>query len=829
MAGLIVQGSGAGVAPEVRVFDADTGAQVSSFLAFDPRQRSGVRVAVGDVNGDGSLDIIAAPGPGAPPVVKIFSSTDGTLLGQFAVPNAISAGGLWVAAGDVNGDGRADIIVSPGRGAPWIQVYTGLSGTPVTFFRADADGPRLGQFGGAKVAAGDLNGDGRADIVAIPAAGPAVARAFDGATGSLLGTYGSAARAPRAGASVTVGDVNGDRQPDVILATPVPGSPRLARVRAFQARGGATILDARVAEGAGAGGTLIAAVGQTGSASDTLALAPTGGAGARATVLSVLPATTTATPLAAAFRLATAGRGASIAAANSVTNSTPAVAVANLESPTSRALTPLQRLAYYDPASQKFVPIQADDPRLVGKDITVISHGWAPGYIGWVNYEAQKGQVLTWWGTELGQPGYDPSWKKTHPKSVTAADSAFLFSGTTADGVEVSPQGMAQSIVDRVNPATGAPADPNAVVLAYSWIDDSATGTYLDGSIPANAYKSEALTALNGERLASGLETALGGTAFTGKLQLVGHSHGSKVAAVAAVALQQAGMTVNQLTLLDSPEDDATVVGDAANFNWFSLAQLQGLNRANPSGTFVDNYISEFSVPYSGITFTGAPSGYGSNLSQVVDVNLTPDIYDNATDPGDRHSYSGYWYAGSGEPAVTFGNRVGQYWSPLLPANAGAASPIAGLPQYARQNWHFLSTPAGQQYVIQADPPTPAETVAFNPLGLAPISVTQDGTYAASGAVDYTTPSIYGQSGITFDYQFATAQPGDRLVIMADGGIAFAMDASLVGSGVHSATLSLDADPFVTHNIQVLLTSATANTTSQVVVSNFQSFEQTFL
>ncbi len=107
----------------------------------------------------------------------------------------------------------------------------------------------------------------------------------------------------------------------------------------------------------------------------------------------------------------------------------------------------------------------------------------------------------------------------------------------------------------------------------------------LDTKIPEESYHSEALTTLNGERMASAIEMALGNS-FSGKLQLVGHSHGSKVVSVAAAALQQAKMPLNEVTLLDSPEDDVTVVGDAANYNWYFLKDLTTLNRSNPAGTF---------------------------------------------------------------------------------------------------------------------------------------------------------------------------------------------------------------------------------------------------
>src|SRR5207247_7653678 len=95
----------------------------------------GVRVAVGDVNGDGTADIIVAPGTGGRQPVKVIDGTrlnqtlaDGriaptALLGGFFAYQPSYAGGVFVAAGDVNGDGRADIVVGKGPGAePRVKV-----------------------------------------------------------------------------------------------------------------------------------------------------------------------------------------------------------------------------------------------------------------------------------------------------------------------------------------------------------------------------------------------------------------------------------------------------------------------------------------------------------------------------------------------------------------------------------------------------------------------------------------------------------------------------------------------------------------------------------
>jgi hypothetical protein len=200
----IVTGAGAGGGPQVKVFNGVQGNLLQSFFAFDPSFTGGVRVAAGDVNGDGFADIITAAGPGGGPHVKIFNGVQGNLLQSFFAFDPTFQGGVNVAAGDVNGDGKADVVVGAGAGGgPQVKVFgAGVQGNLLhSFFAFD---PTFS--GGVNVAAGDVNGDGRPDIVAGagPGGGPNV-RAFSGFDGSPLAAFDAFAPGTSGGVFVAVG------------------------------------------------------------------------------------------------------------------------------------------------------------------------------------------------------------------------------------------------------------------------------------------------------------------------------------------------------------------------------------------------------------------------------------------------------------------------------------------------------------------------------------------------------------------------------------------------------------------------------------------------
>ncbi len=147
----ILVAAGFGGGPRVTVWDgASTAAgsprALANFFAFEQTLRNGVYIAAGDVDGDGRADLIVGGGPGGGPRVSAFGAasllvttpnnqpTDGERIVNFFAGDPNNRGGVRVGAKNLDGDSRADLVTGAGENA----------------------GSRVGAYTGAALAAGGV-------------------------------------------------------------------------------------------------------------------------------------------------------------------------------------------------------------------------------------------------------------------------------------------------------------------------------------------------------------------------------------------------------------------------------------------------------------------------------------------------------------------------------------------------------------------------------------------------------------------------------------------------------------------------------------------------
>lgn len=199
--------------------------------------QSAIAMAIGDVDGDGIADVLmtanAPTGVTDPYALFFFAGrSDGSLAPALRITGASMPAGCYltsIAVGDVNGDGRNDVVVGSQLCGAQIFLQSATS--------ALVAGPYIDFAGFEIVRIVDIDGDGRADVVGVTMARAGAVVLRQDATGTLvlqtpiaLGNTGAT--------DVEVGDVNGDGLSDLVIAIGGLQPPQQIAVLLQQVGGG---------------------------------------------------------------------------------------------------------------------------------------------------------------------------------------------------------------------------------------------------------------------------------------------------------------------------------------------------------------------------------------------------------------------------------------------------------------------------------------------------------------------------------------------------------------------------------------------------------------
>ena len=224
-AGFVAVGTDVGTVAVVRVFadNDDNGTYETVAGAIRPFGNvfsGGARVALGDFNGDGNDELAVAQGAGGSKVKIYEMNPDGSIgsLVDSFLPFGAFGGGLFVAAGDLDGDGTDELSVSQGSGGSGVRIFSDTNGDgKVSDTMTDSLNPFGAFAGGARIAMGDTDNSGGDElIIARGPGGPATVMIATDSDGDravtdnlLLESFQAFGAAYTGGVNVAAGAISG--------------------------------------------------------------------------------------------------------------------------------------------------------------------------------------------------------------------------------------------------------------------------------------------------------------------------------------------------------------------------------------------------------------------------------------------------------------------------------------------------------------------------------------------------------------------------------------------------------------------------------------------
>jgi len=217
--------------PKIKIFN-HKGVFISEFLAADKDFRGGLNVFLADIDNNGNKEIIVTPASAGKLEVKIFDYK-GVLKNSFPVITNNLRGGLNVAAGDLDGRGKTQIVVSFAEGLePQIRIF-------------NSTGRLLGVFlayektfrGGVNLMVANLDGRkdrSRAEIIVAPGPGREPLIKIFNNYGQLKNSFLGYNSNWQNGVNISAGDINSDGIAEIILSAYPGGAPH---VRVFSDKG----------------------------------------------------------------------------------------------------------------------------------------------------------------------------------------------------------------------------------------------------------------------------------------------------------------------------------------------------------------------------------------------------------------------------------------------------------------------------------------------------------------------------------------------------------------------------------------------------------------